>query len=107
MSLPDAIPVVHPPRKVPVALREPLKAELKRMESSDIIAKVDIPTDWVSSLVVAQKPKTGKLRVGLDPQALNKAIRRPPYPIHSMTFFHSYLVQSSLVYLMLVAVTGA
>ena len=81
---PDAIPVVHPPRKVPVALREPLKAELKRMESSDIIAKVDVPTDWVNSLVVAQKPKTGKLRVCLDPQALNKAIRRPHYPMRTL-----------------------
>ena len=54
---PDAIPVVHPPRKVPLSLREPLKAELKRREDSDIIAKVTEPTDSVNSLVIAEKTK--------------------------------------------------
>ena len=81
---PEAEPVVHPPRKVPVALREPLKAELKRMEDSDIIAKVTEPTDWVNSLVITEKPKTGKLCVCLDPQALNKAIRRSHYPMRTL-----------------------
>ena len=80
----DAVPVVHPPRKVPVALRKPLKAELKRMEDNDIIVKVTEPTDWVNSLVVTEKPKTGKICVCLDPQALNKAIRRPHYPVHTL-----------------------
>ena len=47
---------------------------LKRMEDSDIIAKVTEPTDWVNSLVIAEKPKTGKLCVCLDPQALNNTI---------------------------------
>ena len=81
---PEAEPVVHPPRKVPVSLREPLKAELKRMEDSDIITKVTEPTDWVYSLVITEKPKTGKLRICLDPQALNKAIRRPHYPMRTL-----------------------
>ena len=81
---PEAEPVVHPPRKVPVALREPLKAELKRMEDSDIVTRVTEPTDWVNSLVITEKPKTGKLRVCLDPQALNKAIRRPHYPMRTL-----------------------
>ena len=51
---PEAEPVVHPPSKVPVALREPLKAELKRMEDSDIIAKVTEPNDWLNSLVITE-----------------------------------------------------
>lgn len=32
-------------------------------------------------MVVAEKPRTGKLRVCLDPRDLNKAINRPHYPL--------------------------
>lgn len=42
---PDATPVVHPPRRVPVALRDKLKAELDRMEREQIITKQSQPTD--------------------------------------------------------------
>ena len=34
---PNATPVVHPPRRVPIALREPLKEELQRMENLGVI----------------------------------------------------------------------
>lgn len=39
------------------------------------------PTPWVSSLVVVRKPETGKLRICIDPTDLNRAIKRPHYPI--------------------------
>ena len=71
---PEVKPVVHPPRRVPVALHQKLKAELDRMEKFDIIERVIEPTEWVNSLVVVQKPN-GKLRVCLDPKDLNKAIK--------------------------------
>ncbi|XP_040070508.1 uncharacterized protein LOC120843269 [Ixodes scapularis] len=45
----DCRPVVQPARRVPHALREPLKDELDRMTTSGIIAKVQEPTDWVST----------------------------------------------------------
>ena len=44
-----------------------------------IITPVSQPTDWVSSMVVVSK--TNKLRICLDPTDLNKAIRRPHYPM--------------------------
>lgn len=50
------------------------------MEQQKIIAKVTEPTEWVSSLVVVQKPNSGKLRICLDPRDLNRAILRPHYP---------------------------
>ena len=81
---PSIPPVVNPPRRVPLALRDRLKAELDRIVSMDIIAKVTEPTPWVNSLVVVEKPRSGKLRVCLDPQSLNRAIQRPHYP--SRTF---------------------
>lgn len=79
----NAVPVVHPPRRVPFAIRDKLKSELERMEQADIIAKVTEPTKWVNSLVVVEK-RSGKLRICLDPQDLNKAILRPHYPMHTL-----------------------
>ena len=43
-------------------------------------ARVDVPTDWVSGMVVERK-KNGKLRVCLDPRPLNKALKRAHYPM--------------------------
>ena len=53
------------------------------MVSNDIITKVTEPTDWVNSMVVVQKPN-GDLRVCLDPRDLNKAIKRPYYPVPTL-----------------------
>ncbi|XP_061725450.1 uncharacterized protein LOC133531325 isoform X1 [Cydia pomonella] len=50
-------PVVHAPRKVPIPLREKLKAKLEDMERQDIIAKVEGPTDWVNSMTIVKKTK--------------------------------------------------
>ncbi|XP_060598220.1 uncharacterized protein K02A2.6-like [Ruditapes philippinarum] len=80
----DAVPVINAPRRVPEALRDRLHEELQRMENDGIITKVTEPTDWVNSLVIVEKPKTGKLRVCLDPKALNEAIRRPHYPMRTI-----------------------
>lgn len=81
---PNAVPVVYPPRKIPFTLRSRLKEELERMERQGIIAKVTEPTDWVNALVVVEKPRTGALRICLDPRDLNKAIKRPHYPLPTL-----------------------
>ena len=73
---PTVPPVIHPPRRVPEALREPLKRELDALVEQGIIAKVDEPTDWVNSLVCVTKAN-GTLRLCLDPKDLNRAIKRP------------------------------
>ena len=57
-----AIPVVHPPRKVPVPQRKKVVEELKRMEKLGVIVRQEEPKDWVNSLVVVQKP-TGAVRL--------------------------------------------
>ena len=71
-------PVIHAPRRVPVALRSRVKEELDRMEKLGVIRPVNKPTDWVSSMVTVVKP--GKLRICLDPRDLNLAIKREHYP---------------------------
>ena len=64
---PSIPPVVHPPRRVPIAIQLKLKEELDRMESLGVISKVTEPTDWVSSLVIVHKPD-GRIRVCLNPK---------------------------------------
>ena len=79
----NATPVVHPPRRVPIALCKKLKTELDNMETDGIIAKVTHPTDWVNSLVIVEKAN-GRLRLCLDPKNLNDCIKRPHYPMKSL-----------------------
>ena len=77
---PHHTPVIHPPRRVPVAKREKVRAELKRMMRLRVIKPIQEPTDWVNSMVTATK-KNGKLRICIDPRDLNKAIKREHYPL--------------------------
>jgi len=74
-------PVVHLPRKVPVALRDHLKEELDKLVRGGIITPVTEPIKWASSLVLLNKPE--KLRICIDPKDLhvNKALLRFHYPL--------------------------
>ena len=85
-------PVVHPPRKIPVAMLEPAREKLKEMEEAGIIVKEDEPTPWVSSMLVIDKrkvndkrkdtpPSKDDVRICIDPRDLNKALKRPHYPM--------------------------
>ena len=79
----DAIPVVHPPRKVPIAIKPQLKEELELLHKLGILAPVTEPTPWVSSIAVVKKPN-GTLRICIDPKDLNKVLKRSHYPLPSM-----------------------
>lgn len=74
----NAVPVVHPPRRVPHMVRDPLKKELDRLVKEEILSPVTQPSDWVNSFVCVSKP-SGKIRLCLDPRDLNKVIKRPHY----------------------------
>ena len=71
-------PVVHAPRRLPIAIRELVQGKLDEMETEGIIAKVAEPTPWVSSMVVVRK-KNGDVRICIDPRDLNQAIKRCHY----------------------------
>ena len=79
---PRVTPMVHRPRKVPFTQREKVK-ELDRTEKLGVISKADEPTEWVTSLVVVQKPN-GKVHVCLDPRDLNKPVQRENYPMKTV-----------------------
>ena len=76
-------PVVHPPRKIPVAQRQKVIDELKRMEKEGVIVRQEEPTDWVNSLVVVTKPN-GSIRLCIDPRDLNNAMKRCHYPMKTV-----------------------
>ena len=75
-------PTQHSPRRVPIALRDRVKAKLEDLESKGIVEKVTIPTEWISSKVVVTTPS--KIGICLDPQDLNKAVIRPKYQMPTL-----------------------
>ena len=76
----SAEPMAIPSCRVPINLKDKVFEKLREMEKAKIIEKVDQPTDWVSRMVTAVK-KTGDLRICIDPQALNKALKRELHPL--------------------------
>ena len=77
----SALPSIMLPRRVPLVLKKKrLKEELARLAKASVIKKEEEPTDWASRLVVTENPN-GKLRVCIDPQHLNKALKRSHYPL--------------------------
>ena len=52
---PDVEPVIRPAIRVPVARQEKVKQEPEKMEQTGIIKKVMQATEWVSSMVAAEK----------------------------------------------------
>jgi len=78
----EPVPVIHPPRTVPVHILPLYKEELGKMIADDVITTVHEPTDWVNSIVcnIKETPEVNKkIRLCLDPKDLNKNIRREHY----------------------------
>ena len=100
----DVLPVVHPPRRLPISLQGSVKHELDAMVATNIIAPVSEPTRWVSSMVVVEK-KNNKIRICLDPRDLNRAIMRSHYPLPTIEQVASRL-NNAKVFSVLDAKTG-
>ena len=81
IQIDDSIrPVVHSPRRVPVPMRNKVHEKLEHLVNEGVITPVTDATDWVSSMVVVQKPN-GQIRLCLDPKNLNVAIKREYHPM--------------------------
>lgn len=74
----NAIPVIHPARKVPVALKKKLREKLDSLIEEGVIRKIEEPTEWVKSLVILEKPNKD-LRLCIDPKDLNRGIQQEHY----------------------------
>lgn len=79
----EAVPTVQAARRVPFALMPELRRELDHMEAIGVIEKVDKPTKWVNNIVPVRKTN-GKLRICIDPRALNKYILQPKYQLPTL-----------------------
>lgn len=80
---PDVAPRTLPCRSVPIALKNKVKAELTALCARGILEPVQKPTSWVSQMAVVEK-KNGAVRICIDPQPLNKALRREHYKLPTL-----------------------
>ena len=88
---PDAVPVKHRPRKVPVHLQDAFHEEVERLVKIDVLEKVTEPTEWVNSFVIVEKVIDSlnahspnhvikkSIRLCIDPKDLNEELEREPY----------------------------
>ena len=93
--IPNAQPVIDPPRRLPFKLYNRVQEELKRMECDQVIAKVTEPTEWVSSMVVTER-KSGALRICMDPRNLNASLMRSHYQLPTLDVIRSQLNESCI-----------
>lgn len=79
---PSVTPTIHPPRKVPISLKDKVHQELRRMEQLGVIERQTEPTKWVNSMTVVNKGS--KIRICIDPRDLNSAIQREHFPLKTV-----------------------
>ncbi|KAK3091320.1 hypothetical protein FSP39_018897 [Pinctada imbricata] len=75
---PECKPKALPCRKIPHALKDKVKVEIDTLVKRGILVPVTKPTKWVSQMAIVHK-SNGKLRICIDPQALNSALQREHY----------------------------
>ena len=95
---PEAQPVVRLARRLPVAMREKVKAELDRMISLGVITPVSEPSEWVS-MVATHKNNSDDIRLCIDPRDLNKVLKRPHYAMRTVVDIAAQMHHSSVLYI--------
>lgn len=75
-------PVASKLRRLPLMLRPRVSSELQRLESLDIIERINA-SEWVSPIVVIEK-KDGSIRLCVDLREPNKAIVPDSFPLPHM-----------------------
>jgi hypothetical protein len=77
---PDAVPVCHPPSRVPVHLRQAVVDELEELLKLDVVERVKEPSAWVARIVVVPKANGG-VRICQDLRDVNKFVIPEKQPI--------------------------
>ena len=80
---PEIQPKTLPCRKIPLAIRDDVKCELDNLVQRGILKPVTEPTRWVSQMAVVRK-SNGRLRLCIDPQALNSALMREHFRLPTL-----------------------
>nr|XP_054760411.1 uncharacterized protein K02A2.6-like [Lytechinus pictus] len=76
---PDYPPVQQKLRRLPLAVKDRVSQELKRLEEAGVIEKIDA-SEWVSPIIVSTK-KSGEIRLCVDLREVNKAIVVDRFPL--------------------------
>jgi len=80
LELNPKVPEVQMPlRRLPVALRDQVKAELDQTVANKVITPLTEPTVWVNALLVVQKPEGQDVHICIDPKFLNQALQRSTF----------------------------
>ena len=87
---PDAQPTVYKLRRLPMAVREEVSAELQRLLDADVIERVSA-SEWVSPLVVSRKP-SGQIRLCVDLRGPNSQIVAEVHPLPTIEELQSRLL---------------
>ena len=77
---PDAEPILRPPKRLPIELKDTVKQELDKLVKAGVLAPVDEPTDWVNQMAIATK-RDGSLGICIDPRHLNRSLKREHYQL--------------------------
>ena len=80
-------PVTKKHARTPFKLRKKVEEKLKELEDNDVIeGNITGPTPWVSSMVIVGKPKSpDEIRLCINMQPPNKAIKRTRHPIPTLS----------------------
>ena len=92
---PNVKPKTLPCRRIPVALVDQVKQEIETLLKRGVLIAVEQPTDWVSQMAVVKKPN-GKLRLCIDPQPLNVALKREHFKLPTFEDVLPYLGKARL-----------
>lgn len=91
---PSIRPVIQPLRRIPLALRDRVEAELQRLLKDSVIEPINA-SPWVSNLVITEK-KGGALRLCVDLTDVNKAVIPDKYPLPTAEELTSHFHGSSV-----------
>ena len=81
---PDSTPyAITTPRRVALLLMPKVKDKLERMQSMEVITKINEPTEWCASIVAVPKPNN-KIRICVDLTKLNESVCRERHMLPSV-----------------------
>ena len=92
---PSVKPVAQPARRIPLSLRDKLKDKIDEVIGMDIIEPVEVPTSWVSPVVVVLKANE-EIRLFVDVRRANEAIISERHPIATVDEVLHSLNQSTV-----------
>ncbi|XP_055604197.1 uncharacterized protein K02A2.6-like [Uranotaenia lowii] len=90
----DAVPVVQPYRRIPVALEKMVDKKLNELLEQGVIEAVNEPAKWISPVVVVPKAGGGDVRICVDMRRANEAVERENHPLPTFEDFLPHLAKA-------------